>query len=305
MKKDVLNRVLAALGEIVAKVRELEIGQWISAAVILFFGWILARLAASLFRRFFAERLEPQQLMLGGKVIRYTLLTLTVVAALDQAEAADLKVFLGAAGILTVALGFAAQTSASNLISGLFLVGEQPFKVGDLIQVGGHEGFVLSIDLLSVKLRTFDNIVVRIPNETMLKSDIGNLSHFPIRRRDLVIPIAYREDIRRVEEILLRVARSNPHILDEPKPLFFFRSYGDSAIELRFSVWLVQENIWESINRIQQEIKEALDAESIEIPFPHRSLYTGSMTEPLPIRVVREEGSAVDKPATEKEPPAA
>ena len=82
-----------------------------------------------------------------------------------------------AAGLLTVALGFAAQTSASNLISGLFLLGERPFVVGDVIRLAsGITGEVVGIDLLSVKIRTFDNLLVRVPNETLLKSELTNLT---------------------------------------------------------------------------------------------------------------------------------
>jgi len=102
---------------------------------------------------------------------------------------------LGAAGILTVAPGFASQTSASNLVSGLFMIAEHPFGVGDTIRLGSIAGEVPSIDLLSVNLRTPDNLYVRIPNETMIKSEITNLTRFPIRRLDLEIGVAYKENL--------------------------------------------------------------------------------------------------------------
>ncbi|MFN9975907.1 MAG: mechanosensitive ion channel family protein, partial [Phycisphaerae bacterium] len=106
----------------------------------------------------------------------------------------DLKVLLGAAGILTVAVGFAAQTSASNLISGLFLMFERPFVVGNSIVIGDLRGEVVAIDMLSTKIRTFTNMMVRIPNETLVKSNIVNLSYFPIRRVDLEVGVAYSSD---------------------------------------------------------------------------------------------------------------
>ena len=76
---------------------------------------------------------------------------------------------------------FASQTSVSNIISGIFLISEQPFQVGDLIKVGETKGVVLSIDLLSIKLRTFDNQLVRIPNENLIKNELSNITRFPIR----------------------------------------------------------------------------------------------------------------------------
>ncbi|RXM22074.1 mechanosensitive ion channel, partial [Citrobacter sp. AAK_AS5] len=90
----------------------------------------------------------------------------------------------------------------SNLISGLFLVMERPFVVGDVITVDDVTGEVLTIDMLSTKLRTFDNLYVRMPNETIIKSRVTNLTHFPIRRIDLRLGVAYREDLARVRAVL-------------------------------------------------------------------------------------------------------
>ena len=121
----------------------------------------------------------------------------------------DLGILLGAAGILSVAIGFASQTSAANIISGLFVVGERSVSVGDVIQVSTFTGEVLSIDWLSIKLRTFDNLYVRIPNEAFIKSEVTNLSKFPVRRVDLQVSIALREDIGHARSVLLQVAEDN------------------------------------------------------------------------------------------------
>ena len=198
----------------------------------------------------------------------------------------DLSVLLGAAGIVTVALGFASQTSASNLISGLFLIGERPFSVGDIIKVGDTTGEVLSIDLLSVKLRTYDNLYVRLPNESLIKSEVTTLTKFPIRRLDLLIGVAYKEDINKVRDVLTVVATNNPMCLEEPKPLFIFLGFGESSIDLQFSLWTKRENFIAFKTSVQIEIKQAFDQNGIEIPFPHRTLYTGSVTDPFPVRVV-------------------
>lgn len=261
--------------------------KWLEGALWVLIGFVLARLARVLVVRLAGKRLNVQHARAAGNVVYFLVLGLAVIVALAKVDT-DLKLLLGAAGVLTVALGFAAQTAVSNLISGLFLVGERTFRLGDLIQISGTMGYVESIDLLSVKLRTFNNVLVRLPNESLLKAEITNLTHYPIRRLDLTIGVAYKESINRVKKVLMEVADKNPYSLDEPKPLFFFSGYGESAIHLRFSVWFTQENFWESQNRIQQEIKEALDRAGIEIPFPHRSLYTGAVTEPFPVRVVRE-----------------
>lgn len=267
----------------------------VRASLLLLGGILLARLGGSLARRLTVEHLEPQQSMLLRRVVSYGLLGLFVVASLRELGF-NLGVLLGAAGILSVALGFASQTSASNLISGLFLIGEKPFSVGDVIQVGSTTGEVLSIDLMSVKLRTFDNLFVRIPNESMIKAEVRTLTKFPIRRCDLAIGVAYKEDVERVRELLFELADRNPLCLDEPKPVFIVVGFGDSAVNLQFSPWTLRENFLELKNSIQREIKEAFDDAGIEIPFPHRTFYTGAETNPFPVRIV--DASEGDSPTS-------
>lgn len=261
----------------------------VRAGIILVVGLMIARLAGALAGRLARKRLDEQGSMIARRIVFYGLTFLTFAGTLHQLGF-NLGVLLGTAGILTVALGFASQTSASNLISGLFLLAERPFVVGDLITIEGQTGFVLSIDLLSVKLRTFDNLMVRVPNETIIKTQVTNLTRFPIRRVDLQIGVAYKENLERVRDLLMAVADRNPLCLDEPEPLFIFLGYGDSALTMQFSVWAVRDNFLELRNNMYLEIKAAFDEAGIEIPFPHVTLYTGSATEPFPLRMMKDEG---------------
>lgn len=261
------------------------------AVLVVVAGFIAASLAARATRKLMEGRFSTHHTTLFRRLIYWVVLALFFASALRQLGF-SLGVLLGAAGVLSVAIGFASQTSASNLISGLFLVGEQPFQLGDVIRVGTTTGEVLSIDLLSVKLRTFDNLYVRIPNESLIKTEMTNLTRFPIRRFDLLIGVAYRESIGRVREVMLRVAEGNPLCLDEPEPLFLFTGFGESSLNIQFSIWAKRENFLELRNSFQEEVKNAFDAEGIEIPFPHRSLYAGSETEPFPVRIVAENAAA-------------
>jgi len=239
----------------------------VHAVVILLVGWGLARFLSRSAGRLVTKYAGPQQGLLASRVSYYGMLALVLVSVLGELGF-ELSVLLGAAGVLSVAIGFASQTSASNLISGLFLMAEKPFVVGDVIKVASTTGEVLAIDLLSVKLRTFDNLYVRIPNETMVKAEITNLTRFPIRRLDVQVGVAYKEDIGKVREVLLRVAEKNPLCLEEPKPLFIFLGFGDSALNLQFSVWALRQNFVDLRNTIHEEIKLAFDEAGIEIPFP-------------------------------------
>lgn len=253
-------------------------------------GWLFIGLPTVLgvsrwFQGWVARRSTAQRGLVVGKIIWYAGLVavlLTVLAELGF----SLAPLLGAAGILGIALGFASQTSVSNVISGLFLMAEQPFVVGDIITVGQHTGVVLSIDMISVKLRTFDNRFIRIPNETMVKSEVVTVTRFPIRRVDVNVGVAYKEDIARVKDVLLAVAKRNPICLMEPEPVLIFQGYGESSLNFLLGVWAARENWLELKNTIHEEIKEAFDEAGIEIPFPHRTLYVGATTDPFPIELV-------------------
>lgn len=256
--------------------------------ILLFLGLVLASMASRLSRRLMKDRLTAHLQQLIRRVIFYGILALFIASAMRE-MGFSLAVIMGAAGVLTVAIGFASQTTASNLISGLFLIGERSFEIGDIIKVGNTTGEVLSIDALSVKLRTFDNLFVRIPNETLIKSEVTTLSRFPIRRLDLMLGVAYKEDIEQVREVLMKVADENLLCLDEPGPLFIFTGFGDSALEIQFSVWAKRENFLSLRNNITAEIKRAFDQAGIEIPFPHLSIYTGEVTKPFPMTLVERE----------------
>lgn len=246
-------------------------------------------------RSFFSKRYAPHYGMLAGKVVYYTGLVVIAITIMSQLGL-SLAPLLGAAGIVGVALGFASQTSVSNIISGLFLIAEQPFKVDDIITVSGTTGIVLSIDVLSIKLRTFDNQFVRIPNETIIKTEVRNLTRFPIRRYNAKVSVAYKEDIAQVRKILMDVATHNEHALSEPKPIIVFEAFGASSIDLLFLVWAPVSEYLQLKNTLQEEIKARFDEEGIEIPFPHVSLYSGSATKAIPIEVVNTASTQEESP---------
>ncbi len=260
------------------------------AVIVVILGLVIAKLASSGLSSIAGKKIDSHRAMVLKRGSYYLILILFVVTALHQLGF-NLSVLLGAAGIFSVAIGFASQTSASNLISGLFLVAERPFTVGDVIRVGSTTGEVLSIDPLSVKLRTFDNLFVRIPNESLIKSEVTTLSRFPIRRADLLMGVAYKEDLKKVRAILEEIADKNPLCLEEPKPRYIFQGFGNSSLDIQFSVWAKRENFLDLKNSIYEEIKTAFDEQDIEIPFPHLSLYTGSVTEPFPIQKTADKSS--------------
>jgi len=255
------------------------------SGLLVFAGGPLIMILSRSTRRLVGARYSTQQGMVAGKVVLYTGILIILVSVLVELGF-SLAPLLGAAGILGIAIGFAAQTSVSNIISGFFLMAEQPFVLDDLVQVGDLTGRVLSIDMLSVKLRTYDNRFVRIPNENLVKTAFVNLTRFPIRRADIQVGVAYKEDIRKVKEVLFQVAREHPGALMEPEPQLFFQDYGASSLDFLFGVWVRTDIFFQVRNELREMIKERFDAEGIEIPFPHRTIYTGSVTDPFPVRIL-------------------
>jgi small-conductance mechanosensitive channel len=270
------------LGELTDLLASPEVASVLRASGVLLAGILLTRLVR---RRLQLHSSISHHGTLIGRGVSYAILLVAVAWALRELGF-ELATLLGAAGVVTVALGFAAQTSVSNIISGLFLLGERSFKVGDIITLAETTGVVLSVDLLSIKVRTYDNLMVRIPNENVLKSNVTNLTRFPIRRVDLKIGIAYKESLARVREVLLDVAKRNPLCLEEPKPLLVHRGFGESSVDLQFSVWGDRVNFLELRSSMYELIKTAFDEHGVEIPFPHRTLYAGAETEPLPVQLV-------------------
>lgn len=257
----------------------------IHCLLLLGIGLPLLRLVGFLIRKGLRKKASEQSIMLLSKGVVYLGTTVVILMTLQQAGV-KLGTLLGAAGIAGVAIGFAAQTSLSNLISGLFLIWERPFAVGDVLHCGGDHGVVHSVGLLSVQLRTFNNQLVRIPNETLIKTSFTNVTRFPIRRMDIPIGVAYKEDISKVIEILTDVADNNPYCLDEPAPLIIFKGFGDSALEFLFGPWFAKADYIALRNSLLTEVKKRFDEEGIEIPFPHRTLYAGEATKPFPVRIV-------------------
>jgi len=258
--------------------------------IVLAVGWLVGRGLGLLIGRVMRTR-GPHAVQLARRLVRYFVFGATLVVALSL-FGIDVGVLLGAAGIVTVAVGFAAQSSASNAISGFFLLGEKAFEVGDTISVGETMGVVLSIDLMSVKLRTFDNLFVRIPNEMMLKTELRNLSRFPIRRLDLLLTVGYGEDFGRVRDILRGAAVDNPFVFDEPKPMIVFNGFGDNGYTVQYSVWAARERFLEVKASLHAEVVAALSAAHIVIPKPRRHVELSSGDTPILVRVADSDAPA-------------
>jgi small-conductance mechanosensitive channel len=234
---------------------------------ILVLGVIAVRIVVGIIRRLSRKSLAPRTSDILVKASRYFGYFLIAIS-LAETAGLDLSALLGAAGIVGIAVGFAAQTSVSNLISGLFLLTEKAYAVGDVLDVGGGiVGIVDSIDMLSVKLRTFDNRLVRIPNETLVKSNIINVTRYPIRRLNISISITYQDDIEKARSLLFAAAKANPWVLKNPAPFFMMEGFGASGIDLFFGVWFAKDDYVDMKNSILLEIKHSFDSGGVAFAY--------------------------------------
>jgi len=253
-------------------------------AIILVVGTIIISLLGVLMKKILPSKLSQQRKMIINRFVRYTAIVILFTVIISELNI-DMTAIFGTAGVIGIVVGVASQTSIGNIVSGFFMVSEKPFEIGDQIRIGDKTGVVHSIDLLSIKIRTFDNLLLRIPNQTVISSEVINVTRFPIRRLDFEIGVAYKENLELVMQTLQEVAKRNPLCLDEPEPLIVFKGFGASSILVQFGVWFERTNYLKVKNSVFMEIKEAFDQKGIEIPFPHISVYTGEVTKPFPVEI--------------------
>lgn len=188
--------------------------------------------------------------------------------------------FIAGAGIVGVAIGFAAKDTLSNLIAGILLIIDRPFEIGDRIEVwstpsgSSSWGDVVDIGLRATKIKTTDNIIVIIPNNEIMMRDIVNytISSENIRVR-VNIGVAYDADIPKAKEVIKRVAEQPDWVMKAPAPKVVVRNFGESSVDLQLRVWIKNaRKRMDTISFITDHVKEAFDAHGIEIPYPKRDI---------------------------------
>ncbi len=260
----------------------------IRIGIILIVGIVILTIISTVIKKVLPAKMSQQRQMLIKRFVSYTGVVILFLIIVSEMKI-NLTAIFGAAGVIGIVIGVASQTSIGNIVSGFFLVSEKPFEIGDLIRIGDKTGTVYSIDLLSIKIKTLDNLLLRIPNQTVISSEVINVTKFPIRRMDFDISVAYKEDLEKVKTVLERVVKQNPLCLDEPEPLITFKTFGPSGINILLGVWFEKANFLKVKNSVFQEIKLAFEAEGIEIPFPHVSIYSGAATKPFPVTGITKE----------------
>lgn len=178
------------------------------------------------------------------------------------------------AGGLSLGIGFGMQAIVSNFVSGLILLAERPFKVGDWIETGGVGGIVKKISVRATEVETFQRQSLIIPNSSFINGSVGNWTHRnKLGRVDIAIGVSHKVDPRRVHDLLMEIARSHPLVLKNPEPFVAFSAILDSTMQFEIRVHLADLS---SSGTVQNDVRFAIidrfSEEGIEIPYPQRDV---------------------------------
>lgn len=247
----------------------------ISAILIFVFALILSKIFTIQLRRTFRDKMSKESLELAVKVISYGIMVVALLWIMPTIGL-ELSGLLVAGGIIGLAVGFASQSIIGNLISGLFLMGERPVKIGDHIEIGDIRGFVEDIHIISTSIRTLDGLYVRIPNETVFTSSITNYSSNQVRRLDLEIGIRYSDDADKAVQIIKELVADYPLALVEPPMYIFVDGLGDNSVDIVARIWVPTSEWYTAKRELLWKMKVAVETEGIQIPFPQRVLWYGA-----------------------------
>lgn len=219
-----------------------------------------------------ARRIDPsvQSFLVSFVSLALKALVLITVAAYLGVPMTSMIAVLGSAGL---ALGLALQGGLSNLASGLMILVFKPFSVGDYITFGEATGTVLSIGMFHSTIRTDSNVRVVYPNSALTTEPVTNYSVEPLRRAEFFFSVAYDSDLDVVKQTLLTTAAANVFALDDPAPNAYLHRQADSALVYRLTVWTKTEDYWSLTFSLNEEVKRALDAAGIAIPFPQMDVH--------------------------------
>ena len=239
--------------------------------------FIVGRIVAGLLRKV-ADRVMKRSGMddmlrkFVRNIIYAILMTFVIIAAIGALgiQTASLVAVIAAAGL---AIGLALQGSLSNFAAGVLIIIFRPYKLGDLVNVAGTEGFVEEVEIFTTVLRTPDKVKIIIPNGQVMSDQIFNYTDVEKRRMDLVIGIGYEDDIDKAREVLLSAIKASDYVLDEPAPGVSVEELGDSSVNLAVRPWVMSATYAPASHEITERIKKALDAAGISIPFPQRDVH--------------------------------
>ena len=218
-----------------------------------------------------SSRFEPTVANFLSSLVKYALWALVLVTVLGQFGVQTTSI-LAALGGMALAVGLALQGTLSNVASGVMILVQKPFKVGEAINAGSVTGTVQQIGLFTTELKQFDGLFVMVPNSELWNQAIVNYNRHPTRRLELVVGIAYGDSMARAREDLLKLALTDDRVLDDPEPVTFVSSLDDSSVGIGMRVWCSTPDYLGLSWDMTEAVKARFDDVGISIPFPQREI---------------------------------
>ena len=245
---------------------------WIAIVVI---AWFIGGIIAGAVRRGMDKsKRQPSAIFKSFVItwIRRSIVILGMIIAFGTVGI-DIAPVIAGLGVFGFVIGFAVQGTLSNFASGIMLLIYQPFDEEDVVEVDGVLGTVTSLSVVNTTLLTPDNREVIVPNSNVWGSTIINYTRQSTRRIDLVIGVGYAADLKQTKEVLAKVLSEDSGVLDEPAVQIEVAELADSSVNFVVRPWCKTDEYWDVRFRLMHSIKDALDANDIEIPFPQRVVH--------------------------------
>lgn len=240
--------------------------------IILAIATIVIQVISLNVRRAFSDKIRKNELEILLKTVKFIIGFVAVISVLPFLSI-DLTGLVLAGGFAGLIIGFASQSVVSNLVSGIFLIIEQPIKIGDEILIEGIEGIVEDIRFLSTIMRTYEGVYVRLPNEKVFTSIITNYVADVARRFEYTVGISYHENASTAMKVIHTVLENHPYVLKYPASLIFVDNLGASSVNLIIHGWTPSGEWYQTKCELLWKIKEALDSAGIEIPYPQQVVW--------------------------------
>jgi small conductance mechanosensitive channel len=250
----------------------------LTALAIFVVSLYLARILSNLLRRMLQRRRAPAGVThLLAEVVLWSIVVAGTITALQRFF--DVTAFLAGLGILGFTIGFALQDIMKNFASGVILLLQQPFHVGETIGVKGFDGTVLAIDLRATEMRAADGRVVILPNADVLANPIINYSRANQRRVELTLNLSHATEPGQVRQIILEAIESVPGFVREPEPVVVFNSLTDNALELNVNFWVdvSKTDPLRAKDMVLLKVKSAFSEQGIEIPHPVQAVFSAQV----------------------------
>lgn len=263
------------MSEITSKVGEyyhtflIALPSIIIAILILVIGWIVARLVHKMVvQGMQRSKIDQQATLLVSQIVYYSIFTIAFVTALAELGV-NVSALVASLGIAGLTIGFALQDVSKNFVAGILLLIQQPFKVGDTIEVSGYTGKVRSIDIRATEMQTLDGLIVIIPSGEVFVSPIVNFSRATQRKLEFQVGVSYEKDQEQARQVALDTLLALPGVLREPAPQANFQAFSNYSVQLTLSFWVDPKKTDlvakkdEAVKAVQEAFKQA----GIEIPY--------------------------------------